>query len=84
MIARIRVAVQEGRSFCVRARHQNEVGTQNVCSQPSRDQAVNVFLRRHQHFAAHVPTLFCARLLILQMHTRGTRINHEFGELHDG
>mmetsp|Transcript_29781 Transcript_29781/g.97041 ORF Transcript_29781/g.97041 Transcript_29781/m.97041 type:complete len:536 (+) Transcript_29781:321-1928(+) len=83
LVADVPVAVDEVGRLGVGARHDDRVAAHDVALEASRDEAVDVLLRRNEHLAAHVTALFRARLLVLEVHARRATLDKHLDELHN-
>mmetsp|Transcript_61276 Transcript_61276/g.171345 ORF Transcript_61276/g.171345 Transcript_61276/m.171345 type:complete len:559 (+) Transcript_61276:287-1963(+) len=78
------VRVDHGRGFCVGARDDDQRRIQDVRLHPASDEALDVLARGNEYLAAHVPALFRAGLLVLDVDASGAGFDEHLAELHRG
>ena len=81
LVARVNVARDQSCAVRVGARHHQRGHAHHVRREPRRDEFLNRFRRRHQHFAAEMAALFRGRQLILEMNARRARLDHALHQL---
>src|SRR5215472_18137626 len=75
LVALIRTAVQKIRRLSIRARHDYSGHAHYIELESGRIQSLNLFVLRDQHFAALVPTLLHAGLLIFDVISGNTDLD---------
>mmetsp|Transcript_26250 Transcript_26250/g.54059 ORF Transcript_26250/g.54059 Transcript_26250/m.54059 type:complete len:519 (-) Transcript_26250:151-1707(-) len=82
MVDGVYVRVNHGGGLSISARHNDERRVEHIGLQTASDEALDVLPSGHQDLAAHVAALFGARLLVLDVDSRGTVLHKHLGELH--